>query len=131
LAWYGDFAISSTEEGILMQLVIRRSQADAKGVFGGHKGVNFNLFYRIVLTPEETGVVQRYKLDMHVLSRSGNGMQETVADALRGVNQTVQSVDVLLNNEEIAKRACDSFYKLLLVAQSFGGEEVVQFPLDD
>jgi hypothetical protein len=113
-----------------MQLVIRRTQADAKGVFGGHKGVNFNLFYRLVLTPEETSVVQRYKLDTHVLSRSGNGLAETVGDAIRGVNQTVQSVDVLLNNEEIAKRSCDSFYKLLLVARSFGGEDVVEFPLD-
>jgi hypothetical protein len=113
-----------------MQLVIRRTQADAKGVFGGHKGVNFNLFYRLVLTPEETSVVQRYKLDMHVLSRSGAGTTETVGEAIRGVNQTVQSVDVLLNNEDIAKRACDSFYKLLLVAQSFGGEDVVEFPLD-
>lgn len=113
-----------------MQLVIRRTQADAKGVFGGHKGVNFNLFYRLVLTPEETGIVQRYKLDAHVLSRSGNGLPETVGDAIRGVNQTVQSVDVLLNNEQIAKRACDSFYQLLLVAQSFGGEEVVGFPLN-
>ena len=113
-----------------MQLVIKRSQADAKGVFGGHKGVNFNLFYRLVLTPEETSVVQRYKLDLHVLSKSGAGMPETVGDALRGVTQTVQSVDVLLNNEEIAKRACNSFYKLLLVAQSFGGEELVSFPLE-
>lgn len=114
-----------------MQLVIRRTQADAKGVFGGHRGVNFNLFYRLVLSPEETVVVQRYKLDLHVLSRSGNGTQETVADALRGINQTLQSVDVLLNNEKIAKQACDSFYRLLRVAQSFGGEEVVEFPLDE
>ena len=113
-----------------MQLVIRRTQADVKGMFGGNKGVNFNLFYRLVLTPDETSVVQRYRLDMHVLSRSGNGLPETVGDVIHGVNQTVQSVDVLLNNEEIAKRACDSFYKLLLVAQSFGGEDVVEFPLD-
>lgn len=114
-----------------MQLVIRRTQADAKGVFGGHKGVNFNLFYRLVLTPEEMAVVQRYKLDMHVLSRTGAGVPETVGTALQGVTQTVQSVDVLLNNEEIAKKSCDSFYRLLLVAQSFGGEEVVSFPLEE
>jgi predicted YcjX-like family ATPase len=112
-----------------VQLVIRRSQADVKGAFGGHKGVSFNLFYRLVLTPEETAVVQRYKLDAHVLSKSGNALPETVGAAVRGVSQTVQSVEVLLNNEDVAKRACDSFYKLLLVVQSFGGEEVVDFPL--
>jgi hypothetical protein len=114
-----------------MQLVIRRTQADAKGVFGGHKGVNFNLFYRLTLTPEEAAIVQRYKLDTHILSKAGSGVPETVADVVRGVTQTVQSVDVLLNNEEIAKRACNAFYKLLLVAQSFGGEEKVSFPLED
>ena len=102
-----------------------------KGVFGGHKGVQFNLFYQLVLTPEETALVQRYKLDSYVLSRSGSGLAETAADAIRGVNQSVQSVDVLLSNEAIAKKACDSFYKLILVAQSFGGQEVVKFPLED
>jgi len=112
-----------------MKLVIRRTQADVKGVFGGHKGVQFNLFYRLVLTPEETALVQKYRLDMHVLSTSGGGVHETVADAIRGVNQSVHSVDVLLGNEATAKRACDAFYKLILVAQSFGGEEVVDFPL--
>lgn len=112
-----------------MRLVIRRTQADMKGVFGGHKGVSFNLFYRLDLTPQEAATVEKYKLGFHVLSRSGNGMTETVADAIRGVNQSVQTVEVLLNNEAIAKKACDSFYTLLQVAQSFGGEEVVEFPL--
>lgn len=114
-----------------MELVIRRTQADVKGVFGGNKGVSFNLHYRLVLTAEEAALVQRYRLDMHVLSRSGNGVAETVGDVIRGVNQSVGSVDILLNNEAIAKRACDSFYKLIMVAQSFGGEEVVKFPLQD
>ncbi len=114
-----------------MQLVIRRTQADMKGVFGGHKGVQFNLYYRLVLTPEEAALVEKYKLDAHVLSKSGSGLPETVADAIRGINQSIQSVDVLLRNEEVAKRACDSFYNLILVAQSFGGEEVVEFPLQN
>jgi len=114
-----------------MQLVIRRTQADMKGVFGGHKGVQFNLYYRLVLTPDEAALVQKYKLDMHVLSKSGSGLVETVADAIRGVNQSIQSVDILLGNEATAKRSCDAFYKLILVARSFGGEEVVEFPLRD
>lgn len=114
-----------------MQLVIRRSQADMKGVFGGHKGVQFNLYYRLQLTPKEAELVERYKLDSHVLSQSGSGMIETVGAVMRGVNQSVQSVDVLLANEAVAKRACDSFYKLILVAQSFGGEEVIDFPLQE
>jgi hypothetical protein len=98
-------------------------------MFGGNKGVQFNLFYRLVLTPEETSLVERYKLGYHVLSTSGAGVRETVNEVLRGVNQSVQSVDVLLGNEEVIKRACNSFYSLILVARSFGGEEIVTFPL--
>jgi hypothetical protein len=113
-----------------MKLVIKRSQADMKGVFGGHKGVQFNLFYQLVFTPEEAQIVERYKLGFHTLSTRGNGLAETVNDAVRGVNQSVPSVEVLLQNENVAKRACDSFYTLLKVAQSFGGQEVVEFPLD-
>jgi hypothetical protein len=114
-----------------MQLVVKRTQADVKGMFGANKGVQFNLYYRLVLTPEESAIVQRYKLETHVLSRSGTGLAETVGDLLRGVNQSVQTVETLLRNEEVAKRACDSFYSLLLVAKSFGGEEVVNFPLHE
>jgi hypothetical protein len=60
-----------------MELVVRRTQADVKGVFGGHKGVSFNLFYQLMLTPEETALVQKYRLDTHVLSKSGSGLVET------------------------------------------------------
>ena len=114
-----------------MELMIRRTQADMKSVFGGHKGVAFNLYYRLVLTPEEAVLVQKYKLDTHVLSKAGSGLPETVADAILGVNQSVQSVEILLGNEATAKRACDAFYKLILVAGSYGGEEVVKFPLEE
>jgi hypothetical protein len=112
-----------------MQLVIKRTQADMKGMFGGNKGVQFNLHYKLSLAPEEASVVERYKLGLHVLSTSGSGLPETVNDVLRGVNQSVQSVPVLLRNEEVIKRACNSFYTLIEVAKSFGGEEVVNFPL--
>jgi hypothetical protein len=112
-----------------MQLVIKRTQADVKGMLGGNKGVQFNLYYRLLLAPEEASLVQRYKLDTHVLSQSGAGAVETVGDLIRGVSQSVRTVEILLRNEEVAKRACNSFYSLILVAKSFGGEEVVDFPL--
>jgi hypothetical protein len=112
-----------------MQLVIKRTQADVKGMFGANKGVQFNLHYRLLLTQEENALVERYKLHSHILSQAGSGAVETVGDLLRGVSQSVQTVAVLLRNEEVAKRACNSFYSLILVAKSFGGEEVIDFPL--
>lgn len=114
-----------------MKLIIRRRQADVKGAFGGHKGVQFNLFYQLELTPEETAVVERYKLDSHVLARNGTGVPETVGQVIRGTTQSVQSVPILLNNEDTIKSACNDFYKLLQVAQSFGGQETVEFPLGE
>jgi hypothetical protein len=114
-----------------VQLVIKRTQADVKSMFGSNKGVQFNLHYRLVLTADEAALVQRYKLESHILSKNGAGAVETVGDLIRGVGQSVQTVEVLLRNEEVAKRACDSFYSLILVAKSFGGEEVVDFPLRD
>jgi hypothetical protein len=112
-----------------MRLVIRRTQADMKGVFGGNKGVQFNLYYKLSLSPDEAALVERYKLGFHVLSTAGSGATETVNDVLRGVNQAVQSVPVLLRNEAVIKRACNSFYELIAVAKSFGGEEVIDFPI--
>src|SRR4051812_31426321 len=103
---------SGRRRGGTMQLVIRRSQADVKGMMGGHKGVQFNLFYRLVLTSDEASLVQRYKLDSYILSRNGAGSVETVHNLVNGVTQSVQSVEVLLANEQVAKRACDQFYSL-------------------
>jgi type II secretory pathway component PulJ len=112
-----------------MHLVIKRNQADMKGVFGGHKGVQFSLYYRLVLTPEEEQLVSRYRLDNHVLTRSAVKV-DTVRQATQGIQESMESVDVLLNNEDVIKSACDQFCKLMAVARSFGGEEIVNLPLD-
>lgn len=113
-----------------MHLVINRSQADQKGMFGGHKGVQFSLYYRLVLTAEEQALVDRYRLADHILTRSQTKI-DTVRDALQGVTEAVGSVEILLNNERVVKRACNSFYRLVLVARSFGGEEIIKLPLDE
>lgn len=113
-----------------MQLVISRGQADQRGMFGGHKGVQFSLYYRLELTAEEHALVDRYRLVDHVLTRS-QAKIDTVRDAMQGVTEIVGSVEILLNNEKVVKRACDSFYRLVTVAQSFGGEEIVELPLHE
>lgn len=111
-----------------MHLVIKRNQADMKGVFGGHKGVQFSLYCRLVLTPEEMQLVTRYRLEHHTLTRSQTHIT-SVQELLEGKTQTLESVEVLLHNERVIKEACDDFCTLIEVAKTFGGEEVVPLPL--
>lgn len=113
-----------------MKLVIRRNQADIKGVLGGHKGVNFTLHYRLVLTEDERSLVDRYKLGTHVLTyRNFQGNEvpgHRVAEVVGGVIEQLPSVDILIGNEKVIRDACESFNALLRVAATFGGEEVVE-----
>jgi hypothetical protein len=43
--------------------------------------------------------------------------------------RVVSGIDVFLNNEEIAERACHSLCKPLPIDQSLGGEDVVELAL--
>lgn len=115
-----------------MKLIIKRDQADVKGVFGGHKGMKFLLSYRIELTQEEQELITRYKAEHHPLTyrTDANGVQvpkETISSLMKGVTTEVQDITVLLNNESVIKEACKNFKTLLTVMSTFGGEEVVEF----
>ena len=61
-----------------MKLTIKRDQADVKGVFGGHKGMKFLLSYRVELTPEEQGLITRYKAEHHPLTFATNSKGEQI-----------------------------------------------------
>lgn len=112
---------------LIVKLAIRRDQADVKGMFGGHKGVTFSLWYCLRLTAAESQLVDRYKLREHVLCRNSQGTTLlTVGEALDGVTENLTSVEILLQNEKVVKGACKQFKVLLDVASSFGGEEVVE-----
>lgn len=114
-----------------MKLFVKRDQKDQKGFFGGHKGVNFLLSYRIELTPQELELISRYKVENHVLMTNEAGMTTTVQDLVNGRVQEVQDISILLNNEEAVKSACRSFKILLEVMSTFGGEQVVDFDKTD
>jgi aminopeptidase N len=110
-----------------MRLVINRSQADVKGVFGGHKGVQFTLYTQVQFTDEETDLLNHYKLwDYSVMTR--NQMPVTIRTMAEGDRQTLQSVEVLLSNEEVVKSALDKVPPLLKVLRSFGGNTVIDYP---
>lgn len=115
-----------------MRLQIRRTQQSVKGMLGGHKGMSFTLTYRLELTPDETELVDRYRLGDYPLTfRTVQGTQmpdDTVTLMQQGRSQTVSDVTTLLKNESIIKNACDSLPALFEVCRTFGGEEIVNYP---
>ncbi len=115
-----------------MRLIINRSQAAMRGMFGGHKGVQFTLSYRLELTAEEQELVRQYKLEHYPLTwstQSGQRMpDDTIANMVLGRSQTITDVTTLIGNERVIKDACDALPPLFEVARSFGGDEVVEYP---
>ncbi|MEU3625114.1 hypothetical protein BS329_37905 [Amycolatopsis coloradensis] len=118
-----------------MQLIVKRDQADRRGVFGGHKGVDFSLFFKLVLSPEELNLVHRYKFEDHPLgwwfAQGAEIPIASVAEALAGKTMQWPSVVELVTRERELKRACRSLKLLIEVAASFGGEEVFDIEVDD
>ncbi len=113
-----------------MKLIIRRDQAAKKGIFGGHKGMNFSLYCKVEISKEEQKLIDKYKVNDHVLTwREGDNGQIPglrIKDLVYGHTVELSDVGTLLNNEEVIKGACEDFKNLLLVMASFGGEEVIE-----
>ena len=115
-----------------MKLYIKREQFADTGLFGGHKGMKFQLFYRLEVTPEEKALVSKYKFEAYPLTqiRDNEGKQITeitVGSLMNGGEVIVKDITVLLNNEKILKDACENFKTLLEVTATFGGVEVYEF----
>jgi hypothetical protein len=113
-----------------MKLTIRRDQSAKKGLFGGHKGMNFSLFCQVEISQKEQELIDKYKVQEHVLTwQEHEGTQIpslTVQDLVQGKTTEIGDVATLLNNEEVIKGACQDFKNLLMVMASFGGEEVIE-----
>jgi hypothetical protein len=110
--------------------MIRRDQAAKTGMFGGHKGMRFSLNCRVVLTPEESEIIERYKASDQVLAIWETKKDPdviTIRRLITGLSEEQDSVINLLEKEEDIKKACGNFKTLLMVMRSFGGEEVVDF----
>lgn len=119
-----------------MKLIINRSQAEKKGMLGGHKGVEFTLRYRLELTPDEQALVEKYKLQFYPLTwktmpTGERQPDDTISGMLQGQAQTLTDVTTLLKNEEIVKSACDTLPPLFDVVRSFGGDEVIDYPRNE
>ncbi len=116
-----------------MKLTIKRGQADVKGMFGGHKGVEFSLYCRVEVTPDEAALIERYKAGDSVLAtyqmRHKNESFEvgyTVADLIKGKSTNLASITALLDLESEIKKACGNLKILLWAMSTFGGEEVIE-----
>lgn len=121
-------------KGKIVQLVIKRDQAAIKGMLGGHKGMQFTLAYQLFLTPEESELVEQYKLgDYPVTWKTMQGTRvpgDTIGSMLRGSSETLTDVTTLVGNENTIKDACDSLPTLFEIVRTFGGQEVVEYPRD-
>lgn len=117
-----------------MRLVIRRNQEAMKGMLGGHKGMQFTLACRLVLTPEEAQLVEQYKLHHYPLtwttSQGARIPSDTVGSLVAGSTETLTDVTTLVGNEDAIKNACDVLPGLFEVVRTFGGEEVIEYPRD-
>jgi hypothetical protein len=118
-----------------MKLTIKRNQADQKGFFGGHKGVNFSLYSKADLTQEEHALIERYKVGDLILAeytwrpRSGGQPVEVairVNTLANGTTDTTDSITTLLDLEEAIKGGCRNLKSLLRVMSTFGGQEVIE-----
>lgn len=116
-----------------MKLIINRSQAEKKGFLGASQGIHFTLRYRLELTQEEMGLVDKYGLRYYPLTWTTEpggrrSTDDTIASMLEGGEETLSDVTTLIKNEDTIKQACDVLPPLLDMARSFGGDEVIEYP---
>ena len=119
-----------------MKLVIKRDQADVKGLFGGHKGVSFSLYTRAEITSEERELIERYNVGSYTMASYEDtvGLFEkqpvevtySVSDLVNGKTTEMSSIVALMDLEESIKGACRNLKILLSVMSTFGGEEVTE-----
>jgi len=117
-----------------MKLIIKRNQADVKGLFGGHKGVNFSLYGRVEVTEAEKALISKYKVGDYILAsyeRPVKGEQTvsfhiTTNDIINGKSVEIGNISILLELEEAMKSGCQNLKNLLAVMSTFGGEQIVE-----
>lgn len=110
-----------------MKLIIKRNQKEKKDVFGAYKGVTFVITCRIELYSVEQELVSKYNAYDQVLAYKGSqdSPDLTVNQLINGVTAELDDIGVMINKEELIKKACESFKNHLMIMATFGGEEVI------
>lgn len=115
-----------------MKLVIRRNQADVKGLFGGHKGVSFSLFGKCAVSDPERALIDKYKVGDYILASYTVNAREPIEfnirvnDLISGTTHQTNDIGTLLKLEEEMKSGCDNLKSLLSVMATFGGEQTFE-----
>ena len=111
-----------------MKLIMKRDQRDEKGVFGGDKGVTYILTCRVELDPGEQELVSKYKAFDQVLIHKGSEKisELTIANLINGVTEEFTDMATMIKNEEVIKKACQSFKNRLSTMANFG-EQVIEY----
>ena len=113
-----------------MQLQITRDQS--KALMGG---VKFELQVKAVLTPEESELVKKYKVQKEVLVKKSFPIpftQDTfeieykIEDFTDGFTRKCKSIGEILETETVVKEACQAFKHQLDAMKGFGGREVIE-----
>jgi hypothetical protein len=80
------------------------------------------------LTDEEKVLVDQYKLEQHVLTKTQRGSRTTIGDLMRGYDERLDSLDIIIGNEEALRGACASLPGLFAYCRSFGENVVFEYP---
>lgn len=130
-----------------MELLLTRSQRT------GLRAMVFVLNLRARLTDEEQANVQKYRLGKDILyqkesmktdmveggwirqlftllTAKARGHVFTANDLVKGRSIECKDIVEMIDTENQIRLAADTFYKILLICQSFDGEEVLSYPRD-
>lgn len=117
-----------------MQLRLLRSQRDQKGIFGGHKGVNFSLNYRLDVSDEERSLIDHYKVGDFIVHKFQRGfinnepymIEIQVMELVNGSTLEMRDFDEIVESEKAIVAGASNLKALLAQMRKFGGEEIIE-----
>jgi len=118
-----------------MKLRLTRSQQDQKGLFGGHKGVNFSLNYKLDVSAEEKQLVDHYKVAGFVVHRYEAGRSSDgepwiqsihVGDLVNGSSLKLRDFGEITGAEAAIVNGANTLKQLIEQMRKFGGEEIIE-----
>lgn len=114
-----------------MKLHLKKNQASK--LFGG---VKFELEAKVVLTAEESALINKYKVQDEVLVEKtikipftdrGIVIKMTIGSLVSGQTFKCNDIAEIIGYVDTIKGSCENFRNFLEVMKSFGGEEIIDY----